>query len=397
MIRAIKYRLYPTEKQKVLLEKHFNACRFVYNLSLQTRETAYSSFKIRLHKYTMSAQLTDLKKECPWLNEVDRACMEYEFEKQDLAYNMFFRGAGFPRYKRKKNSASFTNLHGNLIKLNENKVSIPKFREGIKFSNSYLITSKIRSYTILKTVTGKYFITISHDKEKANNATPKQVNITGFDLGISSFIIDSSGNKIDAPKHFRKDMSKLKVLQREASRKLKGSNNSKSAYLKVAIHHEKVLNKRTDFLHKLSDKLTNDSQVLCFEDLNVKGMIKNRKLALSISDASWSKFTDMCQDKAEMKGGVLIKIPRFEPSSKRCSACNELNTLLKLSDREWTCEICGTIHDRDINAAINIKNYVLNNYCGGMHREKSVELSTIVEAVKQKGKSKPHQTKKQLP
>jgi putative transposase len=391
VIKTIKYRLYPTEKQKVLLNKHFDTCRFVYNLALQTNIMVYNSSKIHVGKFELMRQLTQLKAEQKWMFEVCAHTLANEISRLDMALSSFFKKrTGFPKYRKKSLSASLNNFHGEDIRIKDDRIYIPKFKTGIKYSNSKNLAGLNKGYTINRTSTNKYYITIVVECE---SVTPSPASVTksdvlGVDLGLTHYAITSNGEKIENPKLLRKSLSKLKYLSKSLSRKEKSGKNRMKARFRLSLQHEKVANQRNDFTHKLSSKLVNDSQVLVFEDLNVSGMVKNRKLSLSISDASWGGFVAMCNYKTIHSGKLLIKIPRFEPSSKRCSDCNELNTLLKLSDREWSCESCGSIHDRDINAAINIKNYVVNNYCGGMHREKPVELSAIVEAMKQESKSK---------
>lgn len=383
MFRGYKYRLCPTESQKILIDKHINACRFVYNLALETKSYAYSTHRVNISAFELMRQVTELKRDYEWLNEVDSQALQQSIHNLDTAFSSFFKGkAQYPNFKKKNSIVSFKNHHGKDVKIVGDRISICKFRDGIKFVQDRPLIGKIKSYTVSRTPTGKYFISLSVDDSKE---LPKQQPVKqalGIDLGLSHFIITSDGIKIDNPKYFKKSLSKLKFMQRQVSKKKKGSGNRKKAQFKVAIQHEKIANQRKDFLHKLSTKLISENQALCFEDLNVKGMIKNHNLAQSISDAGWSMFVEMCKYKAQWKGKHILHIPTFEPSSKICSSCGHTKKDLKLSDREWTC-ICGIHHDRDINAAINIKNYCMKNISGEVHRKKPVELPTLVGAVKQ--------------
>lgn len=386
MLKAYKYRLYPTKEQIVLLDKHINACRFIYNLALETKMYAYSSHGVRLHKYELMKQIADLKTICPWLIEIDSNCLYEPIHHLDKAYESFFKGkSSFPKFKNKRTGTSFKNHHGNLLKIAGHKISIPKFREGLKFVQDRIFEGDIRQYTVSRKSTGKYFISLLVEDGSPIPVKETPTQALGIDLGLSHFMITSEGVKVDNPRHLKKSLSHLKFLQRQASKKKKGSNNRKKANYRVAICHEKISNQRKDFLQKLSTKLISENQALCFEDLNVKGMAKNHNLAQAILDVSWSEFVRMCQYKADWTGKHVLQIPTFQPSTKICSACGEANNNLTLKDREWTC-ICGAHHDRDINAAINIRNYCMKNISGEAHRSKSVELLTLVGAKKQKRK-----------
>ena len=263
----------------------------------------------------------------------------------------------------------------------------PKFKEGIKVVIDRPHKGRIKSTTISKTATGKYFVSVLCE---TGEITPKMKPIKestaiGIDLGLSHFIITSDGVKVDNPRHMNKLLSKLKYLQRQASKKKKGSQNRKKANLKVALCHEKITNSRKDFLHKLSDEITNQYDTICLEDLNISGMVKNHKLARSISDVSWGMFVDFCKYKSEWKGKNFLQIPTFEPSTKICNVCGATNHNLTLKDREWLCANCKTFHDRDINASINIKNYCLKNY-GGVRHKKSGKLPAMAGVMTQKYK-----------
>ena len=388
MLKAYKYRLYPTETQKQCINQHIGANRFVYNLALETKNQAYAGNRKNISCFELMRQLTELKKECVWLREVDSQSLQQSILDLDKGFTSFFKGQNkFPNFKSKhKGKQSFRNPHGSKVIIFGNKISQPKFKEGIKFVQDREFVGQVRQTTISKTPTGKYFISVLvEDNRVIPTKNPiKEKTTIGIDLGLAHFAITSEGIKYDNPRHLKKSIAHLKYLQRQTSKKVKGSANRKKSVHKLALQHEAVTNQRKDFLQKLSSTLISDNQTLVFEDLNVVGMIKNHKLSQSISDVGWGMFVDMCKYKAEWYGKNIIQLPRFEPSTKICSHCGATNHDLTLKDREWTCK-CGTKHDRDINAAINIKNYGLKN-CGGPHRKKPVELPTLVGVMKQEVK-----------
>jgi len=386
MLKGFKYRIYPNKTQEELINKHIGACRFVYNLALGVKNYAYMNQRKSLSCIDLINQLPDLKKECEWLKEVDSQALQQSVINLDKAFTQFFKhGANFPNFKNKHNGNSFRSPHSKGIRLTENKVFLPKFKDGIKIVIERAFSGEIKSATISRTPTGKYFISILVDTK---TAVPKFKPIKpkttiGIDLGIKHFIVTSDGDKIDNHKYLRKSIARLKVLSRRVSKKKKGSLNKKKAYLKLSIVHERISNQRKDFLHKLSSKLISENQTLCFEDLNISGMVKNHKLAIAISDAGWGMFVEMCKYKAKWNGKNILQIPTFEPSTKVCSNCASINKLLTLADREWICVNCGSEHDRDINAAKVIKQYCLTKYSPDAIGGVPVELLTLVGAVKQ--------------
>lgn len=382
MYKAHKYRLYPNQEQEILLSKHFGCIRFLWNLALETKTNAYNSAKVNYNRFDLQKQLVDLKKECEWLKEVNSQSLQCVLQNLDLAYKKFFKGAGFPKFKSKHNKQSF-HVPQN-VKIVEGKLSIPKFKSNIKIVIHREIKGKIKSATISKTKTGKYFVSILCDTgEKCETKQKvKESNTIGIDLGIKSFAVTSEGEVIDNPKFLRNNIERLKVLQRRASKKQKGSNNRKKANKKVAILHEKIKNQRQNFLHKLSTRLIRENQTICLEDLGVLNMMKNHNLAQAISDVSWSEFNRMLEYKAEWYGVNILRIGRFSPSSKSCE-CGHINKDLKLSDRVWKCKSCGRVNERDLLAARNIKKFALNNKIGQELSVEPVEMSTLVESVKQ--------------
>jgi len=377
MFRAYKYRLYPTNSQKELIHKHCGSVRFLYNLALETKTTAYLGNKVNLSRYDLQKQLVDLKKELPWLKETNSQSLQSALINLDEAYNKFFKGAGFPKFKKKTNGGSFA-VPQNVIVENDLLI-IPKFKEGIKMSLHRPTKGIIKSATISVTPTGKYFVSILCDtKEELPTKAPiKESTTIGVDLGIKDFCITSEGEVFENPKYLRKAQSKLKYVQRKYS-KYKGKRTKK----KLAKLHEDVVNKRKDFLHKVSTKLISENQTIAIETLAVKNMVKNHNLAQAISDVSWSTFVTMLEYKADWYGKNILRIGQFAPSSKTCSNCGAINKELQLKDREWTCSNCSSVLDRDVNAAINIKSFALKNNLSGEHTLKNQdELLTLVKVL----------------
>ena len=382
MYRARKYRIYPTNSQKELIHKHCGSVRFLYNLALETKTMAYLGSKVNLSRYDLQKQVVDLKKELPWLKETNSQSLQVALLDLDTAYSNFFKGrADFPKFKKKSNRGSF-NVPQNVIVGNDLLI-IPKFKEGIKMSLHRPTKGTIKSATISVTPTGKYFVSILCDtKEEIPTKVPIKENTTiGVDLGIKDFAITSEGEVFENPKYLRKAQSKLKYIQRKYS-KYKGKRTKK----KLAKLHEDVVNKRKDFLHKVSTKLIRENQTICLENLGVSNMIKNHNLAQAISDVSWAEFNRMIEYKAEWYGVNILRIGRFAPSSKTCE-CGVINKELTLSDRVWKCNSCGTENSRDHLAARNIKKFALKDYSGQELSVEPVEMSTLVESMKQEAHS----------
>lgn len=373
MYKAFKYRICPTESQKELIAKHIGSSRFVFNLALETKNAAYIGAKHNYSAFDLVKQLPELKKELPWLKEVNSQSLQQSIQNMDIAFKKFFKGAGFPKFKKKSNKGSFS-IPQNVI-VENGLLIIPKFKEGIKIKLHRPTQGTIKSATISVTPTGKYFVSVLCDnKTDAPTKVPIKENTTiGVDLGIKDFAITSEGEVFENPKYLRKAQSKLKYVQRKYSK-----NKGKRTKKKLVKLHEKVVNKRKDFLHKVSTQLIRENQTICLETLAVKNMVKNHNLAQAISDVSWSTFVSMLEYKAEWYGKNILRIGQFAPSSKTCS-CGVINKDLKLSDREWTCKSCGTTHDRDILAACNIKSFALKNILSGEHRLKNQdELSRLL-------------------
>ena len=373
MLKSFKYRIYPTKPQKELITKHIGSSRFVYNLALETKKMAYLGSKHNLSAFNLINQLPDLKKECEWLKDVNAQTLQQSIRNMDFAFKNFFKGAGFPKFKKKCNGGSF-NIPQKVI-VENSKLFIPKFKDGINIVLHREIKGKIKQATISVTATGKYFVSIICDtKEETPTKAPITESTTiGIDLGIKNFAITSDGEVFENPKNLRNAQSKLKYVQRKYS-KYKGKRTKQ----RLALLHEKVANKRKDFLHKTSTKLIRENQTICLENLSVNNMLKNHKLAQAINDVSWSTFANMLEYKADWYGKNILRIGRFEPSSKMCSLCGYINNELTLKDREWTCVNCNTRHDRDVNAAINIKNFSLRNILSGTDRKNRDELPALV-------------------
>ena len=374
MLKAFKYRLNPTEAQSDLLNRHIGSVRFVYNLALETKQMAYIGSGVNLSCFDLMKQLPDLKKECEWLKDINAQSLQQAVNNLEKAYTAFFKGQNnFPRYKSKRGgSQSFSVPQG--IELRGGKLVIPKFKEGIKVVLHRPIKGTIRQATISRTATGKYFVSVLCETgdERKPKSKVTDGNTAGIDIGIKDFAITSDGQVFSNPKFLRKTQSKLKYVQRKYSK-----HKGKRTKQRLALLHEKVANQRKDFLHKVSSELVKNHDSIALETLNVEGMMKNHNLAQSISDAGWATFVSMLEYKAEWYGVNILRIGRFEPSSKLCSSCGSINRELTLKDREWTCKGCGASHDRDINAALNIKSFALKKILSGTDRKNQSELPAL--------------------
>ncbi len=378
MLQAYKYRMYPTQAQIQLLMRHIHACRFVYNHSLEQKIRTYEQNGKRLSCFDLNNQLPALKTEYPWLADVNSQSLQYANRNLDNAFTRFFREKkGFPKFKSKKNPVqSFQVPQHYRVDFDQKRIRFPKIGE-VKTIFHRIFTGKMKYATVSVTSTGKWFVSILVDDGKPEpEPAPFSLDTTlGIDVGLKDFATLSTGEKVENPRYLKNSLQRLKVLQRRVSRKKKGSKNRQKAIQRLARCHEKVANQRNDFLHNLSFRVVSENQAIAVESLNVAGMRKNHKLARSISDASWSAFFTMLEYKCRRYGKTLLKIGRFDPSSKICSKCGYLKQDLALSDREWVCPDCGTHHDRDINAAINIKKFALQdqNLVGVSGVERTVE------------------------
>jgi putative transposase len=362
--KSYKYRIYPNKQQEILIQKTFGCCRFVYNQYLAKRIELYKQDKSTMNYNACSNDLKNLKIQYEWLKEVDAIALQSSLKDLDIAYQNFFRRvkqgdkkAGFPKFKSKKNNkksykTKYTN--GNIQTL-EKQIKLPKLGL-VKCKVSKQIEGRILNATISQNPSGKYFVSICCTDVKIPQYLSTSA-VVGIDLGIKEFAITSDGQHINNPKYLAKSEKKLNKLQKQLSRKTIGSSNRNKARIKVARQHEKIANQRNNFLQKLSTQLIKDYDVICLEDLKVKNMIKNHKLAKSISDVSWSEFVRQLKYKADWQHKIIQKIDTYFPSSQLCSNCGYQFTSTKdLSVREWVCPQCHTHHDRDENASINILN-----------------------------------------
>ena len=354
--RAYRFRLYPTPEQEQVLAQTFGCARFAYNHMLRLRTDAWFSRRERIGYHETSAALTQLKKdpEFAWLNEVSSVPVQQALRHLQTAFaNFFAKRAKYPTFKRKdgQQSAEYTTSafkwDGKVLKLA--KMDKPL---DVRFSRTIPRAAKVTTITVSKDAAGRYFVSMLCDDTVQPKAEVE--GKVGVDLGLTHFAILSTGEKIAAPNTFRKNEEKLAKLQRRLAKKTKGSANRKKARLKVAKLHAKIADSRKDFLHKLSTRLVNENQVIAIETLAVSNMQKNRHLAKSISDAGWAEFVRQLKYKSLWYGRELVGIDRWYPSSKRCSDCGHTVAKMPLNVREWACPECGTVHDRDINAARNV-------------------------------------------
>jgi putative transposase len=375
MLRAIKVRLYPNKDQEIYINKLLGSSRFVYNQSLNKKINDYNNLKINHNLSSLSKFFhNDLTKnpDFNWLQEHNTKILKQSLIDLLDAYLRFFKGSGFPKFKSKHDKQSCRFPLEAISKkqdFSKSKINLTKQLKDLKFKSSdkyinYLTKNKsnIKSATLSKNKSNEYFLSILIDGDLLKNLNSPKNDIIGIDLGIKDFVITSKGDTFKNLKLIRNNQEKLSLLQKHHSRKVKGSKNKEKSRLRLAKYHQKLKNIKENYLHLISNTLLNENQVICMEDLNVSGMMKNHKLARSIQELSLYRFETILKYKAIWYGRDIINIDRFYPSSKTCSDCGFINHELKLSDRDWVCKDCGVLHDRDLNASINIENEGLKIY-----------------------------------
>lgn len=357
MNKGVKFRAYPNKEQQNLINQTLGCCRLIYNKGLAMRNDAFAN-GLNVGYTQTSAMLTDLKKQddFAFLKKADSIALQQSLRDLDRGFKSFFeKRAKHPQFKSKHNHhQSYRTLNqGGNIRIAGKYIKLPKLGY-VKIRQSMEV-GHINNVTVERTPSGKYFVVLNVDFEpgpRSNNG-----GMVGIDVGIKEFYSDSNGNVVNNPRYLERSTRKLVREQRRLSRKQKGSNNRNKQRIRVSRVHEKITNQRNDFLQKQSTMLVSENQTICIEDLNVKGMMRNRKLARSIASVSWSRFFTMLEYKAAWYGNDIIRVPTMYPSSQTCSCCGYRNPLVKnLAIRSWECPECHTKHDRDTNAGINILN-----------------------------------------
>lgn len=369
MFRAIKVRLYPNKAQEQTLNKVLGCYRFVYNQMLALKQKEYNDNKqslglTELSKYFHGTLLKD--EQYSWLKEQNTKIMKQSIRQMLSAYDKFFKQHnGFPKFKAKKDkqSALFPiDTISKRNKFNDRKITLIKYLKDIRFRCSDLYFKRLQTYkdeirsaTLSKAKSGNYFLSILIELPQEEVIKFRMTNKhVGIDLGVKDFVITSDGEVFENKHLFKKQESKLARLQRQLSKKQKGSNNRNKQRVIIAKAFEKLTNQKVAYIHSVVNELLTYYDTVFMEDLNVKGMMKNHKLAKSIQEVGFYKFRQMLEDKARNNNKKVVLVDRFYPSSKTCSNCGYKNQGLKLSDRFWTCPVCGEHHDRDLNAAVNI-------------------------------------------
>ena len=357
MNKSFKIRIYPNKEQQILIDKTFGCTRFIYNFMLNLKQKLYKNFNINLNYNNMSKILTELKRHKLWFCEVDAVSLQQSLKDLDNAYQKFFSGNGYPKFKSKRDKNSYR-TNGKTIFLDQNNYKIKISKIGlIKFRDKYNFESltKIYNITISKSSSGKYFASISAEVDIETFAKTKKS--CGIDLGLKDFCILSNGTKFNNPRFLERSEKRLKLLQKSLSQKIKGSKNYLKAKVKLAKFHEYIANCRKDYLHKISIFLAKNYDIICTETLQIKNMLKNHSLSKAIQDVSWYEFCRQLEYKCLWYDKKFVKIDTYFALSQTCSNCGFKNSDIKnLNIRKWTCPECDEHHNRDINAAKNIFN-----------------------------------------
>ena len=363
-MKTFKFRIYPDKETISMLNQWFGQTRFVWNYYLNQRTVTYKDTGKGLSYVDNAKDLTRLKKQedYSWLKECPSQALQQQLKHLDSAFKDFYsRGKGYPKFKKKGFCTDSLHFPQGFI-LNANKLHIPKVKNVIKVKLHREIKGNIRSIILTKNKANQFYISVLTDYEPTPK--PKLKKEIGLDVGLKDFVITSDGKKYKMPHFTNNGASKLKKLQKRLSKKAKGSANREKARLKVAKHQLHIANQRKDFLHKLSTKLVNETQVIAVESLSVKGMLRNKKLSKHIANASWGEFAILLNYKAAWYGREIRTLDKFFPSSKMCNACGYIKEDLKLSDRIITCKGCGTVYDRDVNASKNILQFSTVGHTG---------------------------------
>jgi putative transposase len=387
MYQAYKFRLYPTNQQKIALAKSFGCCRWYWNYSLNLCQETYKLSGKSLSRGAIQGLLPNLKKEYSFLSDAYSQCLQYVALNLSTAYKNFFeKRAGFPKFNSKHGRQSIS--YPSNVKLDGDRIKLPGKIGKVYCVQDRKFVGQIKTVTVFLNPDGKYYASILVDDGKSIPIASTDGKAIGIDLGLTHFCITSDGSKFGNPRHTKKHSRNLKKKQQSLARKQKGSSTRAKAKRIVAKVHSKITRVREDFLHKLSRKIVNENQVIAVENLNIKGMVRNHNLAKAISDCGWGQFCTMLKYKSEWSGKTYIEVDRFFASSKTCNVCLNKVDSLSLDIRVWTCNKCQTHHDRDINAAVNIKNEALrilslgtSDTANGGNVRQPGKISVLLDAV----------------
>lgn len=354
MYKRLKVKLYPTHKQIEMLENHFDAFRYCYNLCLDYRQTLWNHHRINISGYDMAKELLQLRKEVEWFSKCKAECVREAAYRVEESYKNFFKGKGFPKFKSRRGVQSFhayQSIHtkGNRLSFYSNKI---KFNTSQEYEE-FLEISKIKQITFKKDLLGDYWATLLIE-DKTDLILPKNNNSVGIDLGLKHLYITSDREYAENNKYLEKEYYNLRKLQRKFAKTKKGGKNREILRKNIAKKHRKIKWQKEHHYHQLTNKLIRENQTICVESLGIKGMIENKELSRQITEASWGLFIQMLEYKCNWYGRELIKINQYYPSSKTCSNCGHVKEELKLSQRQYKCTKCSVSLDRDYNASLNI-------------------------------------------